>query len=258
MAYPDISPSGGDTGCPLNLAKRLAIIERFGRVRGSKVIDCGCGTGQYTDALFRAGADIYGVEYDGDKVAKCLSHHPELNGRVTKQSIEAIEFPDNSFDVAILNEVLEHVSNHDKALEQVYRVLKHEGLLFVFSPNRLYPFETHSVYLKRSNRRLPIYVPFVPYVPLFLGRSLFTYVARNYWPRQLRRMLQDKGFVIVSAGYVWQTFENISGDQPRVVSALRPFLRRTFGILERVPLVNAFGVSQAIVARKALIAPREM
>jgi hypothetical protein len=42
-------------------------------------------------------------------------------------------------------------------------------------------FETHGVYLKRSGRRVP------HYVPLGIGRIWFRYWARNYWPRVLRR-----------------------------------------------------------------------
>ena len=78
-----------------------------------------------------------------------------------------------SFDLALLNEVLEHVTNETKALQEIWRVLKPKGILIIFSPNRLYPFETHSVYHKRLGRKLPITVPFIPYIPILLAQMAF-------------------------------------------------------------------------------------
>jgi hypothetical protein len=57
--------------------------------------------------------------------------------------------------------------------------------------------------------------PFVPYVPLRLGKKVFTYWARNYWPGELRRLVRRAGFTIVATDYVWQTFEAIPGTSRR-------------------------------------------
>lgn len=251
MAYANIRPSGGDTGSSLNLHKRLERIENYTTLRGRKVIDCGCGRGQYLLAFLESGADAYGVEFEPEKVAGFRREHPIFAERVSSGDIEAMEFDVDSFDLALLNEVLEHVPHEARALQEVHRILKPGGLLVVFSPNRLYPFETHSVFLKPSNRKLPLYVPFIPYIPLGLGHKIFNYPARNYWPHQLRRQVRVAGFRIVGTGFVWQTFEDISGQQPRLIAALRPAFRRASAFLEGVPGVRAFGVSQLVVAQKS-------
>jgi hypothetical protein len=80
--------------------------------------------------------------------------------------------------------------------------------------------------------------------------GLFQYWARNYWPWELRALVRAGGFSIERCGYVWQTFENISGHQPRLIGALRPLLRAIARALEATPGLRAFGVSQLIVARK--------
>ena len=250
MAYDEIIPCGKDTGAPRNLLKRLGLIQRYTDVQEITVLDCGCGTGQYMEALLQLGANAYGVEYDGAKVAAFQNGHPRFARRVQTGDIESMEFPDASFDLVLLNEVLEHVPNENQALQEIYRVLKPGGMLIIFAPNRMYPFETHSVVVKYGNLRLPIYFPFIPYIPLWVGQRIFRYIARNYWPYQLRQLVRANGFTIVDTDYVWQTFENISRTQPKVISLLRPILRRAFALLERVPILKMFGISQVVIARK--------
>lgn len=76
------------------------------------------------------------------------------------------------------------------------------GALIVFSPNRLFPFETHGVALRGSGRKVPPAVPFIPWVPLRLGRLCFDYWARNYWPWEFASLPTwgSKSRVEVSSG----------------------------------------------------------
>jgi hypothetical protein len=55
---------------------------------------------------------------------------------------------------------------------------------------------------------------------------------------------------LVERAYIWQTFEGISGRQPRVISLLKPLLRAVSNLLERLPFVRRFGVSQVLILRK--------
>jgi ubiquinone/menaquinone biosynthesis C-methylase UbiE len=248
MTKLEIQAAGGDTGTPLNLQKRLDWMHAVaGPLGGRSVIDCGCGAGEYVRALTNLGADAWGIEYSAEKIddAQRLAGVPE--GRVAVGDLESLEFPDAHFDIALVNEVLEHVPHDDQAIREVHRILKPGGVAVIFSPNRLYPFETHGVSL-RSGAKVPHYIPFVPYVPVRV--RLFEYWARNYWPWELRALVRAGGFSIERWGYVWQTFENISGQQPRWIGALRPLLRAVARALEATPGLRAFGVSQLIVARK--------
>jgi hypothetical protein len=114
----------------------------------------------------------------------------------------------------------------------------------------LYPFETHGVFWRGTARRVPHTVPGVPWLPLALGTRLFDYWARNYWPWELRGLVERAGLRVIATGALWQTFENISGHQPRWLAAAVPLLRALFGLCERIPGLRAFGVSQLIVAEK--------
>jgi SAM-dependent methyltransferase len=244
----EIRAAGGDTATPLNLQKRVDWIERVaGPLRGKRVIDCGCGAGEYVRSLNARGADAWGIEYSEDKIREARQHADLPEERLAVGDIEHLEFENGCFDLALLNEVLEHVPDDLRGIREVHRIVKPGGLIVVFSPNRLYPFETHGVSL-RSGAKVPHYMPFVPYVPVRLG--LFEYWARNYWPWELRELIRSGGFSVVRCAYVWQTFENISGNQPRLIRVLRPALRAIAALFEAIPGLRAFGVSQLIVARK--------
>jgi len=246
-----IQAAGGDTGTPLNLGKRLAWIERFASpLAKQRVLDCGCGAGEYVRALRARGADAYGVEFDQGKLASAAARDQELAARLSLGDLEALAFPDQSFDAALLNEVLEHVPDDAAALAEVWRVLRSRGRLILLSPTRLYPFETHGVFWRGSGRRVSHTVPGIPWIPLALGTRFFDYWARNYWPWELRALTERAGFRVIATGSLWQTFENISGRQPPWLTKLAPLLRALCALCERIPGLRAFGVTQLIVAEK--------
>lgn len=246
-----ILPSGGNTGASLNLKQRLSIINAQSKIAGAKVFDAGCGSGQYLIGLLESGADAWGIEYFEERVREFRTLYPHFANRISCGDIEKIAFPENYFDIVLLNEVLEHVPNVMNCLVEIKRVLKPDGHLVIFSPNRLYPFETHGVRIRFSGAKLPHALPGIPYIPLILGRKLFHYDARNFWPSQLRGILKESGFDIKHTGFVSQTFENISGHQPNIIKFAGPMLRKIFSVLNRLPGVRAFvSVSQLCVVRK--------
>lgn len=249
-SYGSIAIAGRDTATPLNLEKRLQAVVSFLGPGHARLLDCGCGAGEYVLALTeRFQIDAFGVEYSPDKVqqAHCSD---ALRNRVREANLESIPFSSEHFDAVLLNEVLEHVPDEAKVLAEIHRVLRDGGRVIVFSPNRWFPFETHGVILKSSGRILPPYVPLIPYIPLSLGRRVLKYWARNYWHGELRNLLVGAGFQIEAKRYMWQTFENISGTQPAWMARTSPLLRRLAGALERTPVLKGFGVSQVLVARK--------
>lgn len=248
--YGSVPIAGGDTAAPLNLEKRLALIRRYLPPEATRLIDCGCGAGTYVKLLRRElGIDAVGIEYLPEK-AVVAQADADTKPFVFRGDIQRTPFADGTFDAALLNEVLEHVPNDAAALAEIRRVLKPGGVLIVFSPNRWFPFETHGVYLKGTERMLPPHVPFVPYVPVVIGRRVFRYWARNYGQRELEALCERSGFRTVATDFIWQTFENISGKQPGLIRACAPALRRIAGTLERTPGLRRFGVSQVLVLER--------
>ncbi len=245
-----IEIAGGDTAMPLSMAKRLEVVRRHIQPSAGRFLDCGCGSGQYVLELTRQlGLDAHGVEFNEAKVA-AAHQQPDLRTRVSRGNVQALASSSEAWDYAMLNEVLEHVPDDRAALAEVYRVLKPGGILFIFSPNRWFPFESHGVRLKRPDWPVPHWVPLVPYVPLRVGRLFLDYWARNYWPGELASKAKAQGFAVIERSFIWPTLENISGQQPGLIRLIRPQLRKALGTFERLPIIRRLGVSQVLVCRK--------
>lgn len=239
---------GGDTATPDNLSLRLSIMARH-ISSGDFVLDLGCGRGEYLCGLLTLTPNAFGIDTAARKLEDCWKEHPELRDRALQVSGEDMPFPSDQFDVVIVNEVLEHVPDQDRALREISRVLKPGGKFLLFCPNRVYPFETHGLIIRGTLRR---WVPFLHYLPPSLCKPLgIEAVARNYWPKQVMNLLQAHGFRVQQLGFVPQTLENISHSQPRFVGALRPVLRRGISAAAKLPFPRVFvSVSTLLTATK--------
>lgn len=147
--------------------------------------------------------------------------------------------------------MLEHVSSERETLAEVYRVLKVQGRLFLFAPNRLYPFESHGVDLI-SGKKISPKVPFIPYIPVWLHKKLGIQPwARNYFYFDIVADLKKLGFKICHLEMVPQTFEGISGSPLKLGKPFNFLLRKIVMNISKIPIINKFTcVSFYIVAEK--------
>ena len=248
--FENIAIAGGDTATPISVKKRLALIRAHLPSKTAKVLDCGCGAGTYVHKLREEfSVDAVGIEYLPEKVS-IAQNQPKLRKFIHQGDIQQIQFDDSTFDAVLLNEVIEHVPDQELALQEIHRVLRPCGILIIFCPNRLFPFETHGVYLKGTQQKLPPYIPLVPYIPLTLGKLFFDYWARNYWPWELRHLCEKNKFTVSASYYLWQSFENISGQQPWFIRVLLPLFRGMAGFMEKIPYLRQFAASQVLILHK--------
>jgi len=110
---------------------RLAkIIELVGT--GNTVLDIGCHSGTLGSMLINEGNQVYGIEIN-QEVAE-IARSKGLKVKI--QDIEScFAFEDNFFDVVVAAEVIEHILDTDFLLEEIKRVLKHNGSLVLSTPN---------------------------------------------------------------------------------------------------------------------------
>lgn len=116
---------------PLREMIGLSIMMLDGAKRG-RLLDVGCGNGQFLAAMRTLGWDVYGVDIDeaGVKVAQERFGIPVHLG-----SVEASGFPDAAFDAVTLHHVIEHVPDPVGTLRECGRVLRPGGRLVVVTPN---------------------------------------------------------------------------------------------------------------------------
>jgi ubiquinone/menaquinone biosynthesis C-methylase UbiE/glycosyltransferase involved in cell wall biosynthesis len=100
---------------------------------GSKVLDVGANGGEFLEALKNdRGCEVYGI----DVSEVCVDQAKKKGINVILANAHEIPFPDASFDVVYLNEVLIHVFEPVKVLQEVKRVLKPSGILLGSSPHK--------------------------------------------------------------------------------------------------------------------------
>ena len=107
-----------------------------------KLLDLGCGTGFYFPLLSRHADRVVGVDVSGQmlEVADRLIQSRRLsNCSVLEASAIALPFEDESIDVVHCWDVLHHVADVEKTLDEVARVLKPGGRFVATEPNLLNP-----------------------------------------------------------------------------------------------------------------------
>ncbi len=218
--------------------RRLRLIQRYAPLDQRRILDVGCGIGTYVRQLSNFSPQVYGVDIDLARVKQGYQNIPNL---LAAQS-ERLPFTSDSFDVVLLHEVIEHVSDDGETLREACRVTKPGGRVVVYAPNRLYPFETHGFYL--GKRYIFKLAPLVNYLPQPLRRRFVPHV-RAYLAKDLRRLLQGLPVRIVVHTYVYPGFDGLASRHPR----LGALMRRIFYFLEKTPL-RAFGLSHFMVLEK--------
>ena len=144
--------------------------ERLELRKGYRILDIGCGTGRHMCAAFRRpGITVVGADMNWADICEAKSRlrlHEQLGehtgGRwaLTSADILSLPFRNDSFQLIICSEVLEHITDHRRALAEAARVLQPGHLLAVsvpsFWPEKLC-WKLSKDYPGTSNGHLRIY-----------------------------------------------------------------------------------------------------
>ena len=226
--------------------RRLAIIERYTRLADRRVLDLGCGLGEYVRAFARRGARAMGTDIAVDRLAEARARVTATATRGVEGFLaaagEALPFRDETFDVVVLNEVIEHVQDDRATLREVARVLRPGGTCVLYAPNRLYPFETHGIYWR--GRYIFGNIPLVNWLPDVFRNRLVPH-ARAYRHGDWERLIAGSTLRIVDHGYVYPGFDNIEARSRAVAELVRRFCYWAEG-----NALRRFGLSHLVVLRR--------
>lgn len=97
-----------------------------------RFLDIGCGAGELLSDMAAAGYEVRGTEVS-PAVFEAIP--PALHDHVTIGELEDCHFPDASFNLIMLSDVLEHSYNPRQMLKEAARILRRDGTIVISVPN---------------------------------------------------------------------------------------------------------------------------
>jgi SAM-dependent methyltransferase len=121
---------------------RYAFARRY--AEGKRVLDCGCGTGYGTAELAQTATEATGLDLSNDAIEYARAHYARPNTRYIAASCLDLPFPADSFDLVVAFEVIEHLAEFRRFIDESARVLFPQGIFIVSTPNKLYYTESRA------------------------------------------------------------------------------------------------------------------
>jgi len=178
--------------------KILAFIEKNDKKPPVSVLDIGCGAGAQAMLWAKDGYQVSALDINERliELARTRAKESVLDIDFRLGSADALPWEDEKFDVCLAPELLEHVANWEQVLNELARVLKRDGTLFLSTTNALCPrqeefslpfYSWYPAPLKRYCERLA-----VTSHPQFVNHA--QYPAVNWFtPYGLRGAFEQRG-----------------------------------------------------------------
>ena len=182
----------------------------LGNRKPGKILDIGCGSGEFLKLMNYFDWDVYGVEIDEEALS--VAKKNINSGTFYNGEFDSVELPDNYFDCISMSHVIEHIKEPYPVLNSIYKKLKKGGTISIATPSIL--SLGHSIF-KQDWRGLEV------------PRHLNIYSSKS-----LKKALVDCNFEIIEqktvcsiAYFIWTASENIKnsrkGRDVNFISSLR-------------------------------------
>jgi SAM-dependent methyltransferase len=205
---------------------------------GDRILEVGCSFGSFVSACVKAGYDAVGLDPNeyGELVPVPVLETAQArvlpgSNRFVAGYGEDLPFAAETFDVVTLFQVLEHVRDPRRVLQDAYRVLKRGGMIYFHSPNYLSFYEGHYG------------LPWLPMLPKPLARIYVRLLGRDPYflehlhyttPPMVKKLLAELGY---------QKYENVALDSFR--ENMRDVDRISGSVYRRLGrLIRALGLSR--------------
>lgn len=205
--------------------RRAALFAAYGAISpGTRVLEVGCGTGEFTSRIAPCGADLVALDLSAELLTRARAK-VSTGARFVRGDAQRLPFSDASFDVVYGCSILHHL-DPESALREVRRVLRFGGRLAFSEPNLLNP----QVWIMFKCNAIR------PYFGNSPDEMAFTRPA-------ISRILDRVGFSRFSVRY----FDFL---HPLVPAGLVPATERLSILLEQIPFLRAVSGSMFIQAQR--------
>jgi ubiquinone/menaquinone biosynthesis C-methylase UbiE len=192
---------------------------------GLTVLELGCGTGVFTRYFAESRCELVAIDISPDLLERARSRLGLSEVRLRVEDAEQLSFADATFDRVVGSSVLHHL-DLQRALAEIYRVLKPGGRMAFAEPNMLNP----QIALQRT-------------IPALRRWAQETPEETAYFRWGLARRLEEAGFVNVHV----EPFDFLHPAVPRPMVRLAAKIGRT---LERLPILREIAGSLLLQAHK--------
>jgi ubiquinone/menaquinone biosynthesis C-methylase UbiE len=121
-------------------------------IHGKSVLEIGCGEGAGTEILSKAAREIVAIDYSEKAVKIAGSRSFSSKIGFQNEKVPPINTPDNTFDVVIMLQMIEHLENPGPLLQEIARVLKKGGMLLVSTVNKKESLSDNPFHLHEFDR----------------------------------------------------------------------------------------------------------
>lgn len=127
------------------------LCEKYNIKYGAKILDFGCGRGEFLNGFVDIGLEGHGVDFTDAATKFCP------NAEIKQADIEndGLPYSDNYFDVIFSKSVIEHFYNPEIMIKEIYRCLKPGGLAIILVPSWEY---CYRIYFEDYTHRTPFMV----------------------------------------------------------------------------------------------------
>jgi SAM-dependent methyltransferase len=194
-------PASGDVLWPRHCAI-LNMLASMNLTQSSKILDLGCGPGLLSCDLAKLGYSGFGLDGSVGMIQTCLRGRPPAGDSGTWKycvgDVEALPFPDRSFDVVICAGVIEYLPADENLILEVKRVLRPQGQ-FLLCVTNMYGYTICLSSLFQALKSVPGFMRFASFVRTKFvggkrGAMAFDFVPRKHKPSIIRRTLAKHQF----------------------------------------------------------------
>ena len=122
------------------------------------ILDYGCGPGTFLIKMSKLTKNkLFGVDLSEEFIKECKENIEDLkiqNISVSTVQPEKLPFANEQFDTILLMDVIHHLDDINQNLKEIHRVLKKDGKLIVFEPNKLNPLIWLTHLIDKNERGL--------------------------------------------------------------------------------------------------------